>query len=219
MPDLPLYATVLILALLGVFLVFALGTHRNIRKGNDLLKWLQGGLPLLGARTTLRWLGSTAAVLKIREAKDPFKEVEVVVVLKPRDVTFLWAWARAKGREDFIILRGRLRGAPRYELEAGDLRTWTGMDRFRKLDLEAWNQGDWGDPNLKVAHSGDADPTSVRQVWASLQAATGGVWRLSVRRDNPHLEVHVVAPDTTTVPAERLVEAFRGLARSAARKS
>jgi hypothetical protein len=219
MPDLPPYATVLLLVLLGVFLVFALGTHRNVRKGNDLLRWLQGGLPLLGARTTLRWLGSTAAILKIGEAKDPFREAEVVVVLKPRDVTFLWAWARAKGREDFLILRGRLRAAPRFEVEVGDRRGWTGMERMRRLDLETWLEEDWDDPNVKVVHSRDADPAVARQAWEELTAASQGVWRLSVRRDNPHLEVHVVPPDTGSVPAERLVEAFRRLATSVTTKS
>jgi hypothetical protein len=219
MPDLPPYATLLLLALLGVFLVFALGTHRNIRKGNDLLKWLQGGLPLLGARTSLRWLGSTAAILKIREAKDPFREAEVVVVLKPRDVTFLWAWARAKGREDFLILRGRLLGSPRFEFEAGDQRGWTGMERLRRLDSEAWLQSDWGDPNIKVAHSDDADAGAARKAWEDLTAASGGVWRLSVRRDNPHLEVHLLPPDIASVPADQLVEAFRTFARAVSRKS
>jgi hypothetical protein len=219
MPDLPPYATLLLLALLVVFLVFALGTHRNVRKGNDLLRWLQGGLPLLGARTTLRWLGSTAAILKIREAKDPFREAEVVVVLKPRDVTFLWAWARAKGRQDFLILRGRLRGAPAFELEAGDRRGWTGMERIRRLDLESWLEGDWDDPDVKVVHSGDADPAVARRAWKELEAATQGVWRLSVRRDNPNLEVHVLPPDTASVSSERLVEAFRSLGTAVARRS
>jgi hypothetical protein len=219
MPDLPPYATVLLLALLGVFLVFALGTNRNVRKGNELLKWLQGGLPLLGARTTLRWLGSTAAVMQIRDAKDPFREAEVVVVLKPRDVTFLWAWARAKGREDFVILRGRLRGAPAFELEAGDRRGWTGLERIRVLDLDTWLEADWGDPNVKVVHSRDADSAVARRAWDELAAATQGVWRLSIRRDNPNLEVHLLPPETDAVPAERLVEAFRSLATAVVRKS
>jgi hypothetical protein len=219
MPDLPPIATVLLLALLGVFLVFAFGTQRNIRKGNELIRWFQTGLPLLGARTTFRWLGSTAAILNIREAKDPFREAEVVVVLKPRDVTFLWAWARAKGREDFVILRGRLRGAPRFELEAGDRRGWTGMERMRRLDPATWLEGDWGDSNVKVVHSGDADPAVGRRAWDDLTVASGGVWRLSIRRDNPHLEVHVLPPDTASVTADRLVEAFRSLGRSVSRKS
>jgi hypothetical protein len=39
---------------------------------------------------------------------------------------------------------------------------------------------------------------------------------MSIRRDHPHLEVHVVPPELT-VQAERLVEAFRALGRSAIR--
>jgi hypothetical protein len=93
------------------------------------------------------------------------------------------------------------------------------MERMRRLDLETWLEGDWGDPNVKVAHSGDADSALARRAWDDLNAASGGVWRLSVRRDNPHLEVHVLPPDTASVPADRLVEAFRSLARSVARKS
>src|SRR5436190_18561166 len=46
-----------------VMLWFALGTQRNIRKGNAVLAWLQGGLPILGRRTTVRWLGSSAVEL------------------------------------------------------------------------------------------------------------------------------------------------------------
>ena len=36
---------------------FALGTQRNISKGNELLRWLQTGLPMLGRKATMRWLG------------------------------------------------------------------------------------------------------------------------------------------------------------------
>jgi hypothetical protein len=93
------------------------------------------------------------------------------------------------------------------------------MDRIRRLDLESWLEDDWDDPNVKVVHSGDADPAVARRAWEELTAASQGVWRLSVRRDNPHLEVHLVPPDTASVLAERLVEAFRNLGASVARKS
>jgi len=46
--------SLLLLVVVVVLLWFALGTGRNIRKGNELLRWLQGGLPLLGRRTTMR---------------------------------------------------------------------------------------------------------------------------------------------------------------------
>src|ERR671918_742668 len=134
MSHIPPWGVALLIVLIGVMLVFSLGTRRNIRRGNALLTWLQDGLPLLGRKTTFRWLGSTAVVLKIADAKEPFREAEVVVVLEPRDVAMLWAWSRRRGRRDFLILRGWLRGAPGLELEAGDPRGWTGDDRLRRLD-------------------------------------------------------------------------------------
>src|SRR5919106_3023255 len=122
MGSMPAWGYVLLLLLIAVMLIFSLGTRRNIRRGNALLVWLQDGLPLLGAKTSFRWLGSTAVVLKIERAREPFRQAEVVVVLEPRDVALLWAFARRRGRRDFVILRGWLRRAPRFELEAGDER-------------------------------------------------------------------------------------------------
>jgi hypothetical protein len=72
---------------------------------------------------------------------------------------------------------------------------------------------------VKVVHSPDADPALAGRAWEQMAAASQGVWRLSIRRDNPNVEVHVLPPDTAVVPAERLVEAFRSLATSVVRKS
>jgi hypothetical protein len=206
MSEIPAWGYALILVLIGVMLVFSLGTRRNIRRGNALLVWLQDGLPLLGARTTFRWLGSTAAVLKIERATEPFREVEVVVVLEPRDVALLWAFSRRRGRRDFVILRGWLRRTPRFELEAGDERGWTGSDRLKGLDLGLWTQGEWA--GIRVAHSAGADPAAARRLWDGLAGVSGGLWRLSVRRDQPHLEVHLVPPEER-VSSAGLIEAFR----------
>ncbi|HEY3210931.1 MAG TPA: hypothetical protein VGL18_14290 [Actinomycetota bacterium] len=212
--GLPFLGSLLLIAMMVILVWFAVGTQRNIRKGNDLLRWLQGGLPTLGKRTRLKWLGSSAVQLNIVEPKDPFREAEVVAVLEPRDIGMLWALARARRRRDFVILRGRLDRSPRYELEAGDLRGWTGQDGLRKLDPEAWSNADWDDPNVRVLHEPGADVDAARTVWRMLAEASGGVWRLSIRRTPPHLEVHVLLPDTALTGADRLIEAFHGLARS-----
>jgi hypothetical protein len=213
MPDLtPILLALLTIALLVVLLGFAFGTQRNVRRGNDLLRWLQEGLPLIGERTALKWLGSSAVQLDITKPKSPFSEAQVVVVLEPRDVGWLWAWARSRGRRDFLILRARLERSPRFEIEAGDSRGWTGRDRLDKLDLSAWAQSDWGDEAVQVAHGPDADPDAVRSIWEELRSSTDGVWRLSVRRDAPHVEVHVVLP-STPAPADPIFRAFKELAR------
>jgi hypothetical protein len=205
--GIPDWGYALVLLLIAFMLIFALGTQRNIRRGNDVLRWLQDGLPRLGAKTTLRWLGSTAAVLRITRAAEPFREAEVVVVMEPRDVSFLWAWGRRRGRRDFLILRGWLRKPPRFEVEAGDPRGWTGQDGLKRIDPEAWEQATWGE-HIRVAHSGDADPDAARQLWDRLANASGGMWRMSVRREHPHLEVHLLPPPRDASAAD-LIEAFR----------
>jgi len=208
----PITFSIITVLAIGVLLWFALGTQRNIAKGNRILRWLQSGLPLLGVRTTLRWLGSSAIELKITDPEPPFAEVETVIVLEPRDLGWLWAVAHARGRRDFLILRARLERPPRFEIEAGNARGWTGEDRLRRLDADAWRRAEWGLTGVRVAHSEDADPDAVRARWVQLAEASGGVWRLSVRRDNPHVEVHLLVPDTARVEARTLFRDFKSLA-------
>ena len=54
---------------------FALGVVWNIRRGNTVLKWMQAGLPRLGEKATMRWLGSSAVELAIAKAKPPFRRI------------------------------------------------------------------------------------------------------------------------------------------------
>jgi hypothetical protein len=203
------------LVLVGFLLLFVFGTQGNIRRGNAFMSWLQTGLPALGKRTTVRWLGSSAVVLNILEPHEPFAEAEVLVVLEPRDIGWLWAWSRRRGRRDFIILRGRLVRAPGFELEAGDEATWTGADRLEKLESAAWRQTQWA--GITVAYTSEADVKTARAIWDELARASGGVWRMSVRRDRPHVEVHVVPPNTSETVAADLVQAFRNAGKAAMR--
>ncbi len=116
---------VFILVVIFVVGWFAVGTHYNVRKGHAVMRWLQDGLPLVGEKTTLRWLGSSVLELKIQQAKPPFRHAEVLVVLEPRDVAPLWGLARLRGRRDLFIFRGVLRTQPHVELEALDTTSWS----------------------------------------------------------------------------------------------
>jgi hypothetical protein len=204
-------AAALTIMLIGVFLWFALGTQRNIRKGNDLLKWIQTGLPTLGQRTTLKWLGSSVVQLDITDPKPPFSQAQVLVVLEPRDVGLLWMLSRRKGRRDFVILRSRLERSPQFELEAGDATRWTGGDRLNRLDADAWQRSDWRNGTVDVAFTRDADVDALRALWDELESMSGGMWRLSVRRDAPHLEAHF-APPPDQSSSQPIFSAFRRLA-------
>jgi hypothetical protein len=219
MPPLEAFGPSIAIALiLFVMLWFALGTQRNIRKGNDLLRWLQTGLPLLGRRTTMRWLGSSAVELGIVEPAPPFREATVVVVLEPRDVSFLWAYARRRGRRDFMIVRMNLVAAPRFAIEVRDPHGWTG--RAGGHDTDATDGSPWraGWPGRALARVGPgADEPAVRHAWTRLAGVSDGVWKLTVQQLVPHLEVHV-RPAPTAHGADELLAPIRDLAMKLAER-
>jgi hypothetical protein len=219
MPDLPAFAASLAFALLAaVMLWFAFGTQRNIRRGNDLLRWLQDGLPLLGERTTLRWLGSSVVELRIAEPEPPFREAQLLIVLEPRDLGALWALAHRRGRRDFLIVRARLARAPRFRVDLADPRSWTMGDvrhRWADEDVGVVWSGTWGGTMFEARHDPAVPIEELRGCWERLAGVSGGVWRISVSPIVPQLELHLLPPPDG-VSSRRLVEAIRDVARRVA---
>jgi hypothetical protein len=200
--------------ILVVMLWFALGTQRNIRKGNELLRWLQGGLPMVGRRTTLRWLGSSAVELGIAEPQPPFRQATVVIVLEPRDVAVLWAFARYRGRRDFVIIRATLVRAPRFSMDVRDPRGWTSRPEPDGADDQSHEQ-DWPGGCIAIVGPG-ADEAAVRSAWGRLANDSGGVWRLTVQPIVPHVEVHFRPPVSTSTTADAVLAPIRELAATLA---
>ena len=212
MPDLSPYLGGAAVVAIAVFLVwFALGTQRNIRTGNDVLRWLQDGLPLLGRRTTLRWMGSSVVELKISEAAEPFRDATILVVLEPRDIGFLWAWARLRGRRDFVIVRANLREPPRLDVDAWDAHAWTGRPSGAAEDGRPI---EWPAAGIEARTDAEGDPTAIRTAWSALALATPRVWRLSVQPVVPHIEAHFLVPERRGVSSKAVIEPLRDLARS-----
>ena len=201
---------------LAILLVgwFALGTIWNVRKGGALMRWLQTGLPAVGERTTVRWLGSTAVEMVIREAKAPFEKITLVIFLEPRDMPWMWVFSRRTGRRDTLILRGELRRPPAIDLEAIDLASWSGKDASHALSSGDLSLREPSRPGALAVYGseaalGRADPLIEL-------AGKGGcaVRRLSVRRTAPHLQLHVDAPGEGA-SARALFDSFSALAERA----
>lgn len=181
-------------AAVAVVAWFAAGTTWNVAKGRTLMRWMQDGLPILGERTTVRWLGSSAVELAIREGKAPFAAVTVIIFLEARDVPWLWAFGRLRGRGDTLIVRGALREVPSVELEALDRSSWSGRDALRRLP-EGWLVRGAAPGGFAVHY---ADPAALGCAdWLLAQSRSAGltVRRLSVRRSEPHFQLHVRLPD------------------------
>jgi hypothetical protein len=217
MPPLEAFGpSVAIGLILVVMLWFALGTQRNIRKGNELLRWLQGGLPTLGRKTTLRWLGSSAVELGIVDPQTPFRDATVVIVLEPRDVALLWAFARSRGRRDFVIIRANLVRAPGFSMDVRDPRGWTGRPEGPDRNDDHWRPQDWPGGGVALVGPG-ADEAAIRSAWSRLANASAGVWRLTVQPIVPHIEVHFRPRASEGTGADGVLAPIRELAASLAR--
>jgi hypothetical protein len=159
------------------------------------MRWMQDGLPLIGERTSVRWLGSTAVEMTIRDGKAPFTGVTLVIFLEPRDLPWMWAIGRAQRRRDTLIIRGVLRQAPEVEFEALDAASWSGREALPRVP-EDWPVRQAEEPGGLVVHHESV--AALKHADALLQLAQRAgltVRRLSVRRSEPHFQLHVPAPD------------------------
>ena len=175
-----------ILVVLFVVGWFAVGTHYNVRKGHAVMRWLQEGLPVVGEKTTLRWLGSSVLELKIQQAKPPFRNAEIVLVFEPRDVAPIWAMARLRGRRDLFIFRGLLRGRPSVELEAMDTTAWPTRGFSDQVKNNRWTPLTVQAPLVAYA------PANAPAAYEVLQrAALDGcpVQLLMIRQGEPNFEL------------------------------
>lgn len=194
---------------------FALGSASNVRRGNAALRWMQGGLPKLGEKTTVRWLGTTSVDLVLAKAKKPFEKASLVVFLEPRDLPWLWAASRLRGRRDTLILRATLGRPPLEDLELLDRASWSGREALSGMKDERWSVREPEAPGGPAAfYKFESALGRVESLLAPVRAAGAAVRRLSLRRAEPHLTLHVDLP-AAPLDAAGFFEALRALGDAA----
>jgi len=206
---------ILVVAVVIIMGWFAFGVIYNLRRGDALLKWMQGGLPSIGQRTTFRWLGTSVAELVIAHAKKPFRRLETLLVLKPRDVFWMTIAAYFQGREDIVIFRAHLHTAPLMDLELVDLKTWSGRATSQQVAQRKWESKTYEGLQL-MAPQGllDLATRTIDDLAAPMRKLSPYYARFSLRRDAPNLEVHMPFPAYHTSDATQYFEALRDLARA-----
>jgi len=189
---------------------YAVGTQLNVRRGNDVLRWLQAGLTLVGEKTTMRWLGSSAIELKVQQAKEPYRQVEVFIVLEPRDVPFLWWFFRARGRRDFLIVRIHLRAMPNVQLEALDPCGWSTRGLEQELQDRRWTRMESVSQLPLVSYVESSDGLQTAAELLELAALPGSsLVRLAVHHAVPNLEVQWTLDDLETLQAQHVFETLQ----------
>ena len=206
------------LAVLIVVGWFALGTQSNVRAGDRVMKWLQGGLPLIGEKAALHWMGSSVMQLRMAKGKTPFRNTEALVVFEPRDVIFLWILSRLQGRRDLMIFRGTLNAAPSFELEIFDPKGWTTHNTERDVQKKNWTPVAVSNPSaLKAYFSGNAGASIAQALTTAATRSGAKLVRLSIHRDLPNVEVHWLLPNLQTVSAHDFFSNLRDLSEQVLR--
>ncbi|HTS02393.1 MAG TPA: hypothetical protein VMN04_07715 [Thermoanaerobaculia bacterium] len=197
---------------------FALGSAANVKRGNRALAWLQGGLKMIGDKATVRWIGTTAVDLGLANAKAPFESAALVVFLAPRDLPWLWALSRARGRRDTLILRARLERPPVADVELLDRASWSGRDALRGMKGERWSVREPKETgSLAAFYRFEESLARADALWQELRGAGASVRRLSVRRSETHLELHVDLP-AAPLDAAGFFRSVRSLGELASRR-
>jgi hypothetical protein len=208
---------ILVAAVIVLMGWFAIGVVYNLRRGDALLKWMQNGLPSVGQKTTFRWLGTSVAELVIAHAKKPFRRLETLLVLKPRDIFWMTIVATFQGRADIVIFRAQLTTAPLVDLELVDPKSWSGRSILNQLTDRKWQSRPYRDLQL-LAPTGllDLATQTLDGLSIPMQKLSDRYMRFSLRRDasQPNFEIHVPFPAYRTLDARQYFEALRGLARA-----
>ncbi len=204
---------VLVIAVIIVIGWFATGVLFNLRRGDRLLKWMQPGLAKIGARTTFRWLGTSVAELGIHQAKNPFRSLDTLLVMTPRDVFWMQALAAVQGRRDTLIFRGVLTTPPWLELELADPKTWTGRTALGQPALQKWDRQDYQGLQLAAPRGTlELATRALDRLSAPLGKLSPRYARFSLRRSAPNFEIHLPFPTPGTVDPVDYFEALRDLA-------
>jgi hypothetical protein len=207
---------ILVIAVIIVVGWFAAGVLFNLRRGEKLLRWMQPGLAHIGPRTTFRWLGTSVAELGIRQARPPFRRLDTLLVMAPRDVVWMMAIAALQGRRDIVIFRAVLGTNPLVDLELADPKSWTGRTALSQAAQRNWERREYQGLQL-MAPQGllDLAASALDRLAAPLEKMAAHCVRLSLRRSAPNLELHLPFPDQRTADPVSYFEALRELGRAA----
>ena len=92
---------------LTLVLWFLGGTLYNRRRANQIWRWLEPGLEVLGGRVGKVWIGVSGAGLRVAvdNPSAPLRHLECIVALESRENLPLWLFERTRGKRDQLTLR------------------------------------------------------------------------------------------------------------------
>jgi hypothetical protein len=178
-----------------ILLWFLVGAMINQRRGHLTYDWLVKGLSLFGKVEPLRRdkLLQAAAHLRVDQLSEPFRRMEVIYTLEPRENFPLWVFGRLRGRRDAFFLRADLKPAPVQDVEAGR-KNDRAFATFLAGQLKEPYASQTLPGQLEIAWRGKKDKEYLKQISAFLEKYDAAIVRFSLHRAAPHLTLKAELP-------------------------
>jgi hypothetical protein len=153
--------------------------------------------------------------MAIAQANKPFRRLETLLVMAPRDIVWMAALARMQGRRDTLIFRAVLGLPPWVELELADPKTWTGRGALQQAGQRNWEKQSYRGLQLMTPRGYlEMAVEALDRLQAPLARLSSRYARLSLRRNAPNMEIHLPFPDHDTTDAVEYFRALSDLARA-----
>jgi hypothetical protein len=181
-----------VIVLSALFLAwFLLGTTTNRRRGDQILRWVQGGTKPLGRMSEARRIRGSAVQLTIKDAAGPFRQVDLIVALEPRENPPLWLYNHLLGKRDELVIQAKLRSTAQQELEINRVGVRKTADK-RASDVSQLKKIESSAGNYTVGASKGIDPAMFDCLEIFLAKYGSAVEHFSLKRSPPHVQVHLL---------------------------
>jgi hypothetical protein len=182
----------------------------NRRRGIATYRWLYRSLEAVGKIAHSEWIGSSGAGarLLVDKASRPFRRVEALYLLEPREFLPYWILSRLQGKRDVIIVTVTLRSAPKTMLEIEPAKGR--VPKSTPTGDQSLTLG--GEPALagfRFTVEGVEDGRLLEGVRTFLRENGAEVRRISLRQEAPHLEIRAGLKPIMNVPAESFLTLLR----------
>ncbi len=187
----------------------------NRREGAKAFAWLGSALQgYAGGKLTWVDLATAAAVLRPGDSRAPVEKIEAVVALERRENLPLWLFHHVSGKRDSLIIRAVLKSPPAAEAHmvlSTELAQLSALSQGRDPPLERID-----DPDGYSFFTGGA-PAAGKLDALKENAARyrGGLQRVSLRAERPHLLFHARLDALRAAPSGSLLRTIDELTRGA----
>ena len=191
--------------------IYIRGYFYNRQRAVQISAWLVEGLKPWGEVSAGEKLPNmaTGGRMEVRHPAAPFKAVEAVFLLAPRENLLFWIFYRIQGKHDELLLWITFQSRPEQAVEVARLGDGQFASRL-KADKPPLSIVE-APPGLQMACEEKAGAALADKVQAFVQRHQAVLMRLALRANKPHLFVRLDPRVIHSIPAEEFFTALSAL--------